>query len=83
MKLNKNLSEKEFKTHYWYAADLKKFAKEIGLVGASKLSKDELEELILYFLKTGKIENSKRKTTTKPKVKDLEIGLSKSLPIKS
>ncbi|WP_018676781.1 SAP domain-containing protein [Riemerella columbina] len=83
MKLHKNLSEKEFKTHYWYATDLKKFAKEIGLVGASKLRKDELEELILYFLKTGKIENSTRKTTTKSKVKDIEVGLSKSLPIKN
>ncbi|MCB0413202.1 MAG: hypothetical protein KDD50_02640 [Bdellovibrionales bacterium] len=71
----------EFESSYWYAAELKKFAKEIGVASNSKLRKDELEIMIKSFLKNGKIKDIKPKPTSKTKVKDVQIGLSMGLPI--
>ena len=48
------LSEQEFINKYWYASELKKLAKSIGILKTGKLRKDELEEIILKYLKTGK-----------------------------
>ena len=42
-----------------------------------------LEKLIKIFLRTGKIENPKRKNISKSKIKDLEKGLSLNLPIEN
>ncbi len=81
IKLSKSMSEAEFDNGYWYAFEVKAFAKEIGIPLATKLRKDELEKLIKIFLKTGKIENPKRKNISKSKIKDLEKGLSLNLPI--
>lgn len=80
-KLTKNITEKEFDIGYWYADELKVFAKRIGIANSSKLRKDELEQLIKHFLKTGRIKNSKRKNVIKSGSRDLEIGLTKCLPI--
>lgn len=81
-KLTKHITKKEFENHYWYAKELKEFAKEIGIPNSSKLRKDELEELIKHFLKTGKIKEIKRKNILKKGKKDTEIGLTKSLLIR-
>jgi len=81
-KLTKHLTEKEFENNYWYAKELKEFAKEIGIPTSSKLRKDELEELIKHFLKTGEVKEIKRKNVVKKGKKDTEIGLTKSLPIR-
>ena len=51
----------EFESSYWYAAELKKFAKEIGVASNSILRKDELEIMIKSFLKNGKIKDIKPK----------------------
>ena len=48
-----NLTEQEFINKYWYASELKKLAKSIGILNTGKLRKDELEEIILKYLKTG------------------------------
>lgn len=80
-KLTKHISEEEFEINYWYAKDLKEFAKKIGIPNSSKLRKDELEKLIKHFLKTGEIKELKRKNVIKKGKKDTEIGLTKSLPI--
>lgn len=80
-KLTKHITEEEFEKNYWYVKELKKFAKEIGIPNSSKLRKDELEELIKHFLKTGEIKESKRRNIVKKGKKDTEIGLTGSLPI--
>lgn len=49
------LSEQEFVNKYWYASELKEFAKGLGILKTEKLRKDELEVIVLNYLKTGKI----------------------------
>lgn len=82
-KLSKNMSVEEFDNGYWYAEEIKLFAKKIGIPQSSKLRKDELEALIKKYLKTGQVESSNRKNITKKGVKDIELGLKLSLPIKN
>jgi len=81
VKLTKHITEIEFDNGYWYADEIKVFAKEIGIKNYSKLRKDELEQLIKYFIKTGQVKNSDRKNIVKSGKKDLEIGLTISLPV--
>lgn len=77
------MTETEFDNGYWYALEIKVFAKEIGIPLATKLRKDELEKLIRIFLRTGKIEKPTKKNISKSKIKDLEKGLSLNLPIEN
>ncbi len=80
-KLTKNITEEEFVKGYWYAAEIKSFAKELGIANSSKLRKDELEQLIRHYIRTGEVKNSNRKNVLKKGIKDLEKGLKLSLPI--
>ncbi len=82
MKLNKNMTIREFDNGYWYAKDLKKFAEEIGNPNSSKLRKDELESLIKTYLKTGKVTKPKWKNIILKGPKDSDIGLRPNLPVK-
>ena len=75
------MTEKEFDNGYWYADEIKAFAKQIGIDNSAKLRKDELEPLIKFFLRTGKIKNSNRKNVVKSGIKDSDIGLTTSLPV--
>jgi hypothetical protein len=75
------MSLTEFENGYWYAAELKKFAKEIGIARAGSLRKDELEHAIRVFLKTGRIRSAPRKQAAPSRVKDVERGLSLDLPV--
>jgi SAP domain-containing new25 len=81
MKLSSKTSEKQFDNNYWYANELKAFAKEIGVTNASELRKDELEVLIKQYLKTGQVANAKRKNIVQYGKKDFEKGLKLSLRI--
>ena len=81
IKLTKGMTEKEFDNGYWYADEIKAFAKQIGIDNSSKLRKDELEPLIKFYLRTGKIKNSNRKNVVKSGTKDSDIGLTTSLPV--
>jgi len=75
------MTETQFDNGYWYADEIKAFAKEIGIPMASMLRKDELEQLIKEFLRTGKLKTPTRKNIQQSGVKDSEKGLSLSLPI--
>jgi len=81
IKLTKGMTEKEFDNGYWYAEEIKAFAKQIGIDNSSKLRKDELEPLIKFYLRTGKIKNSNRKNVVKSGTKDSDIGLTTLLPV--
>lgn len=83
MKLNKSITLEEFDNGYWYAKEIKDFAKEIGIQPVSKLRKDELEKIIRHYIKTGKITQSKRQFQRKKGKKDSEIGLTVERPIKN
>jgi len=80
-KLSKSMTEEEFDNGYWYAVEIKAFADEIGIKSASKLRKDELENLIKHFLKTGEVESPIRKNLSKSGIRDIEKGLNLELPI--
>src|SRR4051812_23715670 len=71
----------QFENGYWYALELKAFAKAIGLPSAGKLRKDELEKAILISLKTGKIRNPTRRNLSISGIKDTERGLRLDLPV--
>lgn len=80
-KLTKSITEKEFDNGYWYADEIRSFAKEIGITNSNKLRKDELEQLIKYYIRTGQVKKPERKNIVKNGKKDIETGLSASLPI--
>jgi hypothetical protein len=71
----------EFDNGYWYATELKEFAKAIGIPSATRLRKDELERAIKVHLATGKIENPTSRSLSTSGVKDVERGLRLDLPI--
>jgi SAP domain-containing protein len=75
------MSLTEFENGYWYAAELKKFAKEIGIAHPGSLRKDELEHAIKVFLKTGRIRSAPWKQAAPSRVKDIERDLSLDLPV--
>ena len=75
------MTQTQFDNGYWYAIELKEFAKTIGIPSASRLRKDELEKAIKVFLKTGKIESPTKRSLSTAGPKDVEQGLSLSLPV--
>jgi hypothetical protein len=80
-KLSKSMTITQFKNGYWYATELKTFAESIGIPSANKLRKDELENAIVTFLKTGKASLPTHRSLTKTGIKDSEKGLSLKLLI--
>ena len=75
------MTERQFDNGYWYAVEIKAFADEIGIPSAAKLRKDELEELIKNFLRTGQVKSSRRKILSKSGISDIELGLHLKLPV--
>jgi hypothetical protein len=71
----------QFENGYWYATELKKFAETIGIPYANRLRKDELEQAITFFIRTGKIKSSSRRSFSASGGKDVERGLSLDLPV--
>ena len=80
--LTKDITEAEFDNGYWYADEIKAFAKQLGIPYSSKLRKDELENLIKKFIRTGgKVSSPSRKNIVQTGTKDYELGLTPSLTI--
>jgi hypothetical protein len=80
-KLSKSMTAEQFDNGYWYAIEIKAFAREIGVSLSSRLRKNELEELIKHFLRTGKVGRPTRKTFPGSRVRDIEKGLNLKLPV--
>jgi hypothetical protein len=79
--LSRSMTQKEFDNGYWYATQLKEFAVEIGIPSASKLRKDELEQALKHFIRTGEAKTFARRALVKTAVPDLDKGLSLDLPV--
>lgn len=75
------MTSAQFEQGYWYASDIKAFARELGIANVSRYRKDELELAIQQFLKTGKVITPRRNTATQKEVKDVQKGLKLSLPV--
>lgn len=73
------MSISDFDNGYWYATEIKTFAIQLGVVGVSKLRKDELETIIKQYLRTGVVGGALRQLVRGPK--DSELGLKPSLPV--
>jgi len=71
----------QFDNGYWYATELKDFARTVGIPFSHRLRKDELENAIKQFLTTGKIESSNKLSRLIPATRDVDLGLSLSLPV--
>ena len=80
-RLSTSMTQTQFDNGYWYATELKEFAKTIGIPSARRLRKDELEKAIEVFLKAGRIESPAKRSLSKSGIKDVEQGLSLSLPV--
>ena len=80
-KLSELMTIEDFENGYWYLTDLKLFAKGIGVDSISKLRKDELEEIIKTYLKTGKMVSINKNKKQANSIKDYEKGLKLKLPI--
>jgi hypothetical protein len=79
--LSPTMRVRDFKHGYWYLDHLKDFAERIGIPSAKKLRKDELEQAIVGFLRSGVAALPTKRSLRKTGVKDLERGLSLKLRI--
>jgi SAP domain-containing new25 len=71
----------QFENGYWYADELKNFARTLSIANAAKLRKDELEKAIKHFLATGKIKAPTKRSLVKTGETDIEKGLSLNLAV--
>jgi hypothetical protein len=81
--LSLTMTLRDFENGYWYLAELKNFAERIGIPAAKKLRKDELENAIVVFLRTGKAALPTTRPLRKTGVKDVERGLNLKLRIEN
>ena len=80
-RLSPTMTLREFENGYWYLDDLRDFASQIGIPGATRLRKDEIERAIVAFLRTGTVDLPTKRALRKTGAKDLERGLSLNLRI--
>jgi hypothetical protein len=80
-KLSRSMTVEQFDNGYWYATELKAFATTIGIPGANKLRKDELERAITHYLDTGTIQPSRPRHVARSDIRDVERGLARKLRV--
>src|SRR5690349_17486545 len=76
-----SMTVRDFETGYFYVDQLKDFAESIGIPGARKLRKDELEKAVVAFLRTGTTASPTKRALDKKGIKDVDRGLHMCLPI--
>src|SRR5688572_14602203 len=81
--LSPTMMLREFENGYWYLDQLKNFAERIGIPAAKKLRKDELEQAIVAFLRTGDAAWPTKRSLRKTGVRDAERGLNLKLRIEN
>jgi hypothetical protein len=79
--LTETMTETEFDNGYWYVAELKEFARRIGMAGAGRLRKDELEKAIRQFIRTGQVPSPARRGAPRTAPRDVDLGLRPDLPV--
>jgi SAP domain-containing new25 len=81
--LSPTMTVRDFENGYWYLDQLKDFAESLGIPAAKKLRKDELENAIVVFLRTGNAVVPTNRSLRKTGVKDVERGLNLNLRIEN
>lgn len=79
--LKTTMTEEEFENGYWYATELQEFARRVGIPSAKRLRKDELENALKHFFRSGERKNLVRRGLSKSGVRDLDRGLRLDLPV--
>lgn len=79
--LKATMTEEEFENGYWYATELQEFARRVGIPSAKRLRKDELENALKHFFRSGERKNLVRRGLSKSGVRDLDRGLRLDLPV--
>src|SRR5579862_1519578 len=74
-KLSKKMTLRQFDNGYWYATEIKRFARSLGVPAAHRLRKDELEKAIRYFLAEGKVTSPAKRDPSRAGIKDTDRGL--------
>jgi SAP domain-containing new25 len=73
--LSREMTLRQFDHGYWYATEIKRFGQSLGVPGASKLRKDELEKAIRRFLTHGTVTSPTKRELSRSGVKDVDLGL--------
>src|SRR5215472_7088214 len=81
--LSPTMTLREFENGYWYLDQLKDFAESIGIPSGRKLRKDELEQAIVTFFRTGKVGLPTKRSLRRTGTKDVERGLRPKLRIEN
>jgi hypothetical protein len=79
--LSSTMTPRDFENGYWYLGQLQDFAERIGIPCAGKLRKDELEQAIVAFLRTGERALPTKRSLRKTGLKDVDRGLNLQLRI--
>ena len=74
------MTEEQFDNGYWYADELKSFARGLGIKRASAMRKDQLENAIKIWLRSGVIQGHNN-APKRHGARDFELGLRLDLPI--
>jgi SAP domain-containing protein len=74
-RLTTGMTLRQFDHGYWYATEIKKFARSLGVPAAHKLRKDELEKIIRHFLTHGRITSLPKRDLSRSGIKDVDRGL--------
>src|SRR5262245_4461205 len=80
-RLSAGMTLRQFDHGYWYATDIKTFARSLGVRGAHTLRKSELETVIRHFLAHGRLTAANRHTRSRSGIKDVERGLRLDLRV--
>jgi hypothetical protein len=80
-KLAASMTVTQFDHGYWYATELKNFAKKLGIPSSSKLRKDELERAIRIFFRTGALPKNPTRKRSAATERDVDLGLRLDLPV--
>jgi hypothetical protein len=79
-RLSRTMTEEQFDNGYWYADQLKSFARDLGIKRASAMRKDQLENAIKTWLRSGVIQ-AQNNAPNRYGARDFELGLRLDLPI--
>lgn len=74
-KLSTRMTLRQFDHGYWYATEIKRFARSLGVPAAQKLRKDELEKVIRHFLTHGRVASPTKRDLSRSGLNDSDRGL--------
>jgi hypothetical protein len=81
-RLSPEMSASQFDNGYWYADELRTFARSLGIPLTSNLRKDELESAIRHYLVHREVVRADQRIVPSSGVRDIDLGLTLDLPVR-